>query len=141
PSPIRGVRAGLSFDILKTNEQGKGEARRNIDSIEGTLKVPTMSRSFIAANAAIVMVILAFTMFVLGNLRRVFRTLIDSNPFVPENATRIRWVGLAVIAGEFARATIVFAESMWARENVVVEGLRFDAWPHLNFSVIGYGLI
>jgi hypothetical protein len=48
-------------------------------------------------------VIFAFVLYVIDQLRAVLRTLIHGNPFVAENATRIRRVAFAVIIGEVAR--------------------------------------
>jgi Protein of unknown function (DUF2975) len=86
-------------------------------------------------------VIFAFVLYVIDQLRAVLRTLIHGNPFVAENATRIRRVAFAVIIGEFARALIVFAENHYAMTNVAIAGLQFDTWPHMSFRTIIYGLI
>jgi Protein of unknown function (DUF2975) len=80
-------------------------------------------------------------LYVIDQLRAVLRTLIHGNPFVAENATRIQRVAFAVIIGEFARALIVFAENHYAMTNVAIAGLQFDAWPHVSFRTIVYGLI
>jgi hypothetical protein len=68
--------------------------------------------------------VLALIVWVLGQLRAVFRTLGDGQPFVAANATRIRWIAYAVILGELARS-----------------GLRFDVRPDFNVLAIIAGLI
>ena len=141
PSDIQVGRSGLNFEILDAKEQARRDARPRIDSVDGSLRIPTNSRTFIAANAAVVVVVLVFVLFVVRQLRAVFWTLVHGNPFVPGNAARLRLVGLAVLGGEFARAAVVFAENYYAKTHVVVSGLHFDAWPHLNFAVLGQGLI
>lgn len=141
PPEIRVGRNRFDFEIVRDRQQAKRDAKRGLDSVEGSLAIPTASRTVIAANAAALLVILAFVIFVLGQLRAVLRTLIHANPFVPANATRIRSLGLAVIAGEFMGSAIVFAENYYAKTHVVVPGLTFDAWPQLSLMTIGYGLI
>ena len=80
-------------------------------------------------------------LWVLGQLRAVFRTLRDGQPFVPANATRIRWIAFAVIVGELARSAIVFFENYYAMTHFSADGLRFDARPDLNVFAIINGLI
>ncbi len=138
PTPIRTGRVGFGFEILVEKQQ---ERLGRIDRVDGSLKIPSTSKWFIAANAVVLIVILSFMLFVLDQLKAVFRTLVHGNPFVPENARRIRWIALAVIVAEIARSVIVFAENYYAMTHVVIAGLTFDAWPRVDFSTIGYGLI
>jgi hypothetical protein len=83
----------------------------------------------------------ALALWVLGQLRAVFRTLRDGQPFVPANATRIRRVAIGVIAGELAPASIVFFENYYAMTHFAADGLRFNAQPDLNLFAIVDGLI
>jgi hypothetical protein len=140
-SPVIAGRSGLEFSILNDKEQAKRNERRKITSLGGSLQIPTTNRWFIAAQSGVLIAVLAFFWYVLGRLRGVFRTLTFGTPFVPENAARIRAVAFAVIAGEFARSAIVFAENAYARTHVAIAGLRFDAWPQLDFGTLGHGLI
>ena len=84
---------------------------------------------------------LALVLFVLGQLRAVFRTLRDGRPFVPANAIRIRWIAFAVIAGEIGRAMVVYSSNFHAMTHFSANGLRFDARPDLNVFTIVHGLI
>lgn len=76
-------------------------------------------------------------LWVLGQLRAVFRTLRDGRPFVPDNAARIRWIGCGVILGELARTAVVFFENSYAATYFSAVGLQFDARPDLNLFAIG----
>jgi hypothetical protein len=140
-SPVVVGRSGLDFTILNDKEQAKRDTRRQIASLNGSLRVPTSDRRFIAAQSSVLIAVLAFFWYVMGKLRRVFQTLTAGTPFVPENAARIRAVAIALIAGEFVQSAIVFAENVYARTHVAVAGLQFDRWPHLNFGAIGHALI
>lgn len=141
PTAVRLGRSGFGFEILDPKQAANREGRWRIDSVDGSLKVATSSRAFIVANALIVIVILAFALYVISQLRGVVRTVGAGQPFVPENALRIRRVALALIAGELAGSAIVFAENYYAMTYVPVAGLQFDAWPRVDVVSIGYGLI
>ncbi len=140
PMSVRLGRSGFGFEILNPKQDARRSQGR-IDSVDGSLKVPTSSRVFIVANALIVIVILAFALYVVTQLRGVFWTLIAGRPFVPENAMRIRRVALAVIVGELASSAIVFAENYYAMTYMTIPGLQFDAWPRVDVVSVGYGLI
>ena len=140
-TPVVVGRSGLDFTILDDKEQTKRDTRRKIASLNGSLRVPTSDRRFIAAQSGVLIAVLAFFWYVTGKLRSVFKTLSAGNPFVPENAARIRAVAIAFIAGEFVRSAIVFAENVYARTHVAIAGLQFDRWPQLDFGMLGHGLV
>jgi hypothetical protein len=71
----------------------------------------------------------------------VFRTLRDGQPFVAANATRLRRIAYAVIAGEVARAVLAYAGMRYAMTHFSVQGVRFEARPDLNVVAIICGLI
>ena len=56
--------------------------------------------------AATIGLTVTLIIWVVGLLRAVFRTVRDGRPFVPANATRLRWIAVAVIGGELARAGV-----------------------------------
>lgn len=141
PASVRLGRSGFGFEILNPRQDARRVSRGRIDSVDGSLRVPTSSRVFIVANALIVIVILAFALYVVNQLGGVLRTVSAGQPFVPGNALRIRRVALAVIAGELASSAIVFAENYYAMTYVTIPGLQFDAWPRVDLVAIGYGLI
>jgi hypothetical protein len=109
--------------------------------VRGSLRFPTRSRLFFVGNAILFIILLAIWLWVFGLLRAVFRTLRDGQPFVPANATRLRWIAFAVIVGELARSAIVLGENYYAMTHFSADGLRFDAWPDLNAFAIIHGLI
>ena len=86
-------------------------------------------------------IMFALALWVLGNLRAVFRTLRDGRPFVRANATRIRTIAWLFIIGELARAAMVFFQNYYAMTHFSADGLRFDAPLDLNFTAIIDGLI
>jgi hypothetical protein len=118
---------------------GIGEAQ--IQSARGTLGFRPRKGTFRVANLAIVIAMLALAMWVLGQLRAVFRTLRDGQPFVPANTTRIRRIAWAVIIGEIARSAVVFFENYYVMTHFQADGLRFSAHSEFNVFAIINGLI
>jgi hypothetical protein len=107
----------------------------------GLLKFRPPSGAFLAQAALVPILLLAFMLWVLGQLRAVFRTLRDGQPFVPANATRIRRIAYAVILGEIARSAMGFLGNYYVMTHFSAEGLRFDVRPDLNVLAIVHGLI
>ncbi|HLG59512.1 MAG TPA: DUF2975 domain-containing protein [Vicinamibacterales bacterium] len=112
-----------------------------IQNGQGSLRFPVRRDAFFLGNAIVLIVLLAVVLLVIGQLRAVFRTLQAGQPFVPANATRIRWIAYAVIVSEIARSAIVFFENYYAMTHFAAEGLRFHARPEVNGLVIVSGLI
>jgi hypothetical protein len=112
-----------------------------VQDVRGSLRFPARRGAFFVGNAILLIVLLAFVLLAIGQLRAVFRTLRDGRPFVRANATRIRWLACVVIAGEFARSAIVFFENYYAMTHFSAEGLRFMARPDINVFAIINGLI
>ena len=130
---------GIAFQY-DPKEDGRSPAAGNF-RIHGSLRFPAQKGAFLAANAAILIVFFGLLLWVLGQLRAIFRTLRDGQPFVPANATRLRQIAFAVIGGELARAAFALFENYYAMTHFVAEGLRFDARPDLNVLAVLNGLI
>ena len=118
-----------------------GIENAEIHDVRASLRFPPWKGTFFSATVAFVICLLILALWVLGQLRAVFRTLRDGRPFVPANATRIRRIGWAVILGELARSAFVFFENYYAMTHFSADGLRFDARPDLNVFAIVNGLI
>jgi hypothetical protein len=141
PSQIQAGRSGFDFEILNEQEQARQNRRGRLSSVNGSLRIPDASKRLIAANAFVLIVEFLFVLYITRKLHSVFQTLIHGNPFVAENAIRIRRVAFAVIISDLVGAAIVFAENSYATAHVAIAGLRFDVGPHINGRIIGYGLI
>jgi hypothetical protein len=112
-----------------------------IQDVRGSLRFPPQRGAFYVANWVLVVGLLALALWVLGQLRALFRTLRDNQPFLPANAIRIRRIAWAVILGEIARSAIVCFENYYAMTHFYADGLRFNARPDLNVFAIVNGLI
>jgi len=60
---------------------------------------------------------------------------------VAPNATRVRRIGIAVIAGEVVRTAIVYAENRYAMTHFRADGLGFEAHVEPDVFAIVLGLI
>jgi hypothetical protein len=141
PSQIQAGRPGFGFEILDEQQQAPQKRRGRLSSVSRSLRIPDASKRLIAANAAVLIVLFLFVLYITRQLHSVFQTLIHGNPFVAENAIRLRGVAFAVIISDLVGAAIVFAENSYATAHIAIAGLRFDAGPHVNWMTIGYGLI
>ena len=116
-------------------------ANADIRDAHGTLRFPPPSGMWLTTTALLAAVGLAFVLWVLVQLRAVFRTLRDGRPFVAANAARIRWIGYAVILGEIVQSLVRFGGNAYAKSHFEGDALRFDAWPSIDVFAIVYGLI
>ena len=135
----------VSFDVdtrsVHVSAPALGIGTAEIQHVRGSMSFPPPSRASVTGPMSIVAVMLALVLWGLGQLIAVFRTLRDGQPFVPDNAIRIRRIGYAVIAGELARTGLVFFANSYAMNHFSADGLRFDARPDVNLFAIVHGLI
>lgn len=100
-----------------------------------TVRGGAASMGLVLAGLGSAVVFLVTALFILGRLRGVFRTLKDENPFVAQNSSRIRLIGLALIVGEVATAGLAAILAARATSEISIEGVAFrnglalDAWP------------
>jgi hypothetical protein len=104
----------------------------------GNVKFTPPSRAFLASVTGSLTFFLALTLWVLGQLRAVFRTLRDGHPFVAANAPRIRRIAYALIFGELARSAVAY---MGSHTVFSAPGLHPDSRPDINIAVLLCGLI
>lgn len=136
----------VSFNVdasaLQLGAPSLGVESAHLRNVRGSLIFPAPAAApLVAPMLAGLAIILAVTLWALGQLIAVFRTLRDGQPFVRANAIRIRRLGFVVIAGEVVRAVLIFAANSYAMSHFSAIGLRFDARPDLNLFAIVHGLI
>src|SRR5262249_43469678 len=83
-------------------------------NLRGSLSFPVRKGAFYFGNIVLLAAVFGVTLWLLRLLGAVLRTLRDGQPFVPDNAARIRWIGGAVLLGELARSTLVYFENSYA---------------------------
>jgi hypothetical protein len=135
----------VSFSVnpqaLRVSSPSLGIQDAEVRSAQGTLRFSPQGGPFLAANLALVIGLFALGLWILAQLRALFRALRDGKPFAPENAMRVRRIAWAVIVMELARAATIYFENAYAASHFVAEGLQFDAQPHVNSLAIINGLI
>ena len=112
-----------------------------LQDVRGLLAFPVRRGVYLYGNMVLLAIMFALALWVLGNLRAVFRTLRDGRPFVRANATRIRTIAWLFIIGELARAAMVFFQNYYAMTHFSADGLRFDARLDVDFMAIVAGLV
>ena len=120
---------------------GLGISAAELRNAQGALRFAPQGGAFFVANLALVIGFIGGGLWLLAQLRAVFRTLSDGQPFAPQNAVRVRRIAWAVIAAEIARSAVVYFENAYAMTHFVADGLQFDAFPRLNVFAIVNGLI
>jgi hypothetical protein len=144
------IPASVSIDTtavhIEAPSLGIEDAKLQKVTGQGVLRFHPPGRTYLAMTALVMAVSLAFVLWVLSQLRAVFRTLRAGTPFVPDNVARIRRIGYAVILGELARTVLVFVSNYHVLSHFFVssfsaERVRFTAWPDLSIATIVHGAI
>ena len=149
PSVDAGSKAVMSIPVTVEVDAGThrvtapslGIDDGQLSRLGGSLRFPARKGPLFIANLTILAGSLALALWVLGQLRGLFRTLRDGRPFVPSNATRVRRIGWAVILGELAWSAVMFFENYYAMTHFSAPGLSFDARLHVDVFAIISGLI
>lgn len=118
-----------------------GVAGARLEDARASLVFTPGSKQFLIGPLLSVLAMLAFGLWVLAELRGVFRTLRDGHPFVAANAARIRRIGWALILSEPVRAAMVYSANLFSSTNFSAPGLRFDARFDFNAMTIVHGAI
>jgi hypothetical protein len=120
----------LDAPIHGSSDSVQTDAR--VEKVRGTLRFPARNGAFVSGSMFLVALLFGCLLWVLTQLRRLFRSLSRGLLFLPENARRIRSVGFAVIFGELARAALVYFWSYYTSLHFTAKGLRFAALTDLS---------
>ncbi len=113
----------------------------HLEDARGSLRFSPHGKIFVAGTALVLMSGLLLLLWVLLQLRAVFRTIHAGRPFVYGNATRIRRIGCAVIFGEVARALLVYIGMHYAAAHFSIRGLQLEVRPDIHGLTVLYGLL
>ncbi len=106
--------------------------------LRGNLRFPVRNGAFFSGSIFLIVFLFGFLLWVLTQLRHIFRSLSRGLLFIPENARRIRWVGFTVILGELVRAALVYFWSYYTSLHFTANGLRFVASTDFDgITIIG----
>ncbi len=101
-----------------------------IESLKKSFEVTTPLMALVSS-ASVIVVALVF-LIIVKQLRKICQTLVTGDPFVPENANRLRTIWIAVASGELLRLASTFVIS-WLSKNtgttdVQAPDLRMYVW-------------
>jgi hypothetical protein len=114
------------------------ETDARIENLRGNLRFPVRYGAFFSGSMLVVVLLFGSLLWVLTQLRHIFRSLSQGLLFIPENARRIRWVGFTFIFGELARAAVVYFWSYYTSQHFTANGLRFVASTDFNgITIVG----
>jgi hypothetical protein len=131
----------IDTDSHRVTASPSGVEHVHLENAHASLLFSPRSPLVVAGTAVLFIAVLALVMWVLAQLRAVFRTLRAGQPFVAANATRIRRIAYAVIVGELVRAAAVYAGMRYAMTHFSIQGLRLEGRWDLNIVAIIAGLI
>src|SRR4051794_22487087 len=92
-----GVPVALSLDeqALHVGAPSLGITTAKLSKVTGTLQFEAPSKQTLIAPLATVVAMMAIALWVLAQLRALFRNLRKSHPFAADNATRVQRIGWA----------------------------------------------
>lgn len=80
-------------------------------------------------------------MAIIYQLRKIFATLVDGNPFLLANAKRMRTIGVLIFGGVLLQLIAGISIGWLIMEKVIVTGVAFSAKGELNMGGIFFGLV
>ena len=93
--------------------------------LEGNISVDTPT--YLIGFASLIVILVGFILMA-GQLKRILKTLIDGDPFVPENARRLTRLALIVAGMELCRHASGFAAKMFLVNTSVNFSVNLAAW-------------
>jgi hypothetical protein len=107
---------------------------------QGEMRIRTRSKAAWTLLFLLIEIVLAVLLYVYGQLRALIRSVIDRQPFQPENASRIRRLGVVVIAwGAITPLLKLFVGAAMVDE-VAVRGLILKPPIDFQFEAVFFGL-
>jgi hypothetical protein len=134
------LHVALELDAPVHGSSASIETDARLEKLRGNLRFPVRNGAFFSGSMFLVVLLLGCLLWVLTQLRHIFRSLSRGLLFIPENARRIRWVGFTVIFGEVIRAALVYFWSYYTSLHFTANGLRFFAATDFNAITIVSGL-
>jgi hypothetical protein len=105
------------------------------------MRFPAQRNMFLFGSFIGLMILLIFILWVVAQLRLVFRSIRNGQPFLPVNAIRIRRIGIAVILGELTRAIATYLSNYYAMMHFSANGIQFTAPIDISVIALVHGLI
>jgi DUF2975 family protein len=135
------IPVSVILDDQQVSSPSLGIDRVEIQNLRGFLQFPIQRGSFFIVNALFLILGLTVAFWVMTELHGVLRTVRDGQPFALSNASRLRKIAWAVIAGEFIRTGIVYFENAYAASNFFSPTVTFAARADFSIFAIFEGFL
>ena len=113
-----------------------------IEKAVALLEVEGVSAGRMAVGLGVAWMFWGFMFVGLRKIRAIFRTLKEGDPFVLENAARIRFLGVATIAFELLyRGAIFWMYFAFVANQFGISGVSLRPLFEPSFAILGAGLI
>lgn len=107
---------------------------------QGEMRIRTRSRAAWTLLFLVIEIVLVALLYVYGQLRSLMRSVVERDPFAEENATRIRHVGLVVIAWGIVAPFLKLVVGAAMIDEVQVRGLILSPPVELQLETVFFGL-
>jgi hypothetical protein len=135
PAPDMPVLARIQVDEAALAPPPPGEIIESSTLVrgQGELRIRTSSKSAWTLLFLMIEITLAALLYVYGQLRALMRSVLERQPFLPENSARVRRVGLVVIAWSLAAPILKLLVGVAMVDEIAVRGLILE--PPLDFRL------
>jgi len=116
------------------------EIRGTLQQGHGQLIIRTTSKSAVFVILGLIELLLVVSLFVLRDLRALFREVVQGRPFVEYNARRIRRVGFFIVGWSLAGPLLNYLAAFPILREVEVHGLILRPPTNLNIELLFSGL-
>ncbi len=142
PAPDMPVLVRIQVDqaALAPPEPGTVAEPSTLVRGQGELRVRTRSKSAWTLLFLMIEITLAVLLYVYGQLRALIRSVVDQQPFLPDNAARVRRVGIVVIAWSFIAPALKLLVGVAMVDEVAVRGLILEPPVDFRIETLFFGL-
>jgi hypothetical protein len=116
------------------------EIRGTLKRGHGRLNIRTTSKTAVFVILGLMELLLVVSLFVLRDLRALFRAVVQGRPFVEDNARRIRRVGFFIVGWSLVGPLLNFLAAFPILREVNVHGLILSPPIELNVELLFAGL-
>lgn len=136
------VQLHLDPDEYRVLPGTQSAPRVQIEKAVALLEVEGVSAGRMAVGLGVAWMFWGFMFVGLRKIRAIFRTLKEGDPFVLENASRIRFLGVATIAFELLyRGAIFWMYFAFVANQFGISGVSLRPLFEPSFAILGAGLI
>ena len=135
------VAVAIDAQALHVAAPSLGVDTARLTKVTGTLQFSPPSRRMLIAPLLMIVTMLVITIWVLEQLRALFRSLRDNHVFAPANVRHVQRVGWAVLLAEPLRVAFTYCSHAYAQSHFIGDGLRFTTDLDFHLGTIFSGLV